>query len=249
MEEAIFLQTDSTFSLVGDAFVQLQQAGRLVERIRQGARIRRIQRALVEEEEEDEEEEEEEEEDEEQQQEDPRYRWRNVNDFARTASACFRMAMMEATGINRRYWPRIDSFQQNTREGNMSHTHRPFCLADNRREAKRYSSKYKMLYESNDIIQKYRGTAARAAVPLNSVMVIFRNNFTEMIKITTAVRLRKRVNDDHVYHASVRVLCEKYVIAQGDDAQLPAFRELRALPRNVDVMIHEAIQQMDELLI
>ena len=155
---------------------------------------------------------------------------------------------MEAKRINCRYWPRIDSFQQNTREGNMSHTpNRQFCLAHNKREAKRYSSKYKILYESNDIIQKYRGTAAGANVPLNSVMVIFRNNFTEMIKITTAVRLRKRVNNDHVYHASVRVLCEKYVIAEGDDAQLLAFRELRATPRNVDVMIHEAIEQMDAL--
>ena len=244
MEEAIYLQTDSTFSQVRDAIVELQQAGRLVEGIRQGARIRLIQRAL--EEEEDEEEEEEEEEDEEEQEpESPKFQWRSVNDFARTAGACFRMAMMEATGINRRYWPRIDSFQQNTREANMSHTDRPFCLADNRREANRYSSKYKMLYESNDIIQKYRGTAAGANVPLNSVMVIFRNN--EMIKIITVVHLQKRV--DKFYHASVRVLCEKYVIAQGDDAQLPAFRELRALPRNVDVMIHEAIQQMDELRI
>ena len=128
----------------------------------------------------------------------------------------------------------------------MSHTpNRQFCLADNRREAKRYSSKYKILYESNDIIQKYRGTAAGANVPLNSVMVIFRNNYNEMIKIITVVHLQKRV--DKFYHASVRVLCEKYAIAQGDDAQLPAFRELRAPPRNEDVMIREAIQQMDAL--
>ena len=83
MEEAIFLQTDSTFSQVGDAIVQLQQAGRLVKGIRQGARICQIQWAL------EEEEKEEEEEDEEQQQEDPRYWWRNINDFARTTSACF----------------------------------------------------------------------------------------------------------------------------------------------------------------
>ena len=153
--------------------------------------------------------------------------------------------MMEATRINCRHWPRIDSFQQNTREGNMSHTDRPFCLAHNKREAKRYSSKYKILYESNDIIQKYRGTAAGANVPLNSVMVIFRNNFSEMIKIITVVDLQKRV--DKVYHATVRVLCEKYRIAQGDDAQSPAFQELRAPSRNEDVMIREAIQQMDAL--
>jgi len=244
--EAIYLQTDRTFNLVQDAIAELRRERRLDQGIRQGARICRIERALNEEEEEEDEEEEQE-----QQQEDPRYTWRSINDFARTASACFRMAMMEAMGIDRKYWPRINSFQQNTREGNMIPADIQFHLTENRREAKRYSSKYKMLYESNDIIQKYRDTAARANVPLDSVMVIFRNNFTEMIKITTAVHLQKGVDNDRVHHASVRVLCEKHAIApdqEGDDARLPAFHKLRRAPDNAE-LIQEAIQVMNALFI
>ena len=173
--EAIYLQTDRTFNLVQDAIAELRRERRLDHGIRQGARIRRIERALNEEEEDEDEEEEEEEEEEEQEQvhENPRYTWRNINDLARTGSACFRMAMMEATGIDRKYWPRINSFQQNTHVDNMSHTpaDMQFHLTENKREAKRYSSKYKMLYESNDIIQKYRDTATGANVPLDSCLL------------------------------------------------------------------------------
>ena len=234
MAEVIFLQTDPTFHLVERAIRELQEMQRLRGHIVQGAHILRIERALqVGENDEND---------------DLRYTWKSTNNFARTAGACFRMAMLEATGVSRREWPRIDAFQQNTCEGNMAHAPDPmsFHLADNRRDAKKYMSKYKQLYESSVIVQKYKEAAVGADVPLNSMMVIFRNDFTEMIRITTVVELRK--TDDKVYHAKVCVLCEKNEISPGDDTQTPAFHELKAGRRDAD-LIAEAITRMNTLAI
>lgn len=93
-------------------------------------------------------------------------------------------------------------------------------------------------------------------VPLNSMMMIFRNNFTEMIKITTTVRLQK--DDEHrdVYNASVHVLCVKRVIVDGDDTRAPDFQRLKAMcngpdadmaERKLQEHIAEAQQRLDEL--
>ena len=234
MAEVIFLQTDPTFHLVERAIRELREVQRLISLIEQGAHILRIERALqVNEDDEND---------------DLRYTWNNTNNFARTAGACFRMAMLEATGVPRREWPQIQAFQQNTREGNMGHSpdRMLFQLAENRRDAKKYMSKYKQLYESGVIVQKYKEADVGADVPLNSMMVIFRNNFTEMIRITTVVELRKTGNK--VYHAKVRVLCEKNEINPGDDAQTPAFQELKAGRGDAD-LIAEAITRMNALAI
>ena len=78
------------------------------------------------------------------------------------------------------------------------------------------------------------------------MMVIFCNDFTEMIRITTVVELRK--TDNNVYHAKVRVLCERNKTIPDDDTQTPAFNEVKAGKGDAD-LIAEAIARMNALAI
>ena len=98
MAEVIFLQTDPTFNLVLSAMMELRDNERLPlpRTTVQRAYIDRIERPVR-----------------------PLYIWKRKYDFSRTASVCFRMAMLEATGIPRDLWPETVSTEGNTREGNM----------------------------------------------------------------------------------------------------------------------------------
>lgn len=218
MGEFIFLQTDPTFNLVLLAMRQLQEKRRLPvgQMQQQRAFIRRIERAADDGENA------------------ARYTWNSTYNFARTASACFRMAMLEAAGIPRNCWPVIQGFQQNTHVDNMDHepAEMNFHLANDCDRAKTFWSEYDRLYPANYITLKYTETAEGESVPLNSMMVIFRNDFTEMIEITTTVRLQRGANNAHVYNASVHVLCIKRQIVGGDAA--PHFDILQALCRGDD---------------
>ena len=239
-EEVIFLQTDPTFNLVLLAMRQLRDKGRVpVDRTTlQSAFIRRIERAV-------------------RGANDNCYRWKQLYHFARTAGVCFRMTMLEATGIPQEVWPQTKSFPPNTREGNMGHDQdpMPFQLAETEDNAKRYWSKYDQLYPHAIITKKYEETEEGQSVPLNSMMVIFRNDFREMIEITTTVRLTKRAVE---YDASVHVLCVRREIDPGNDENTPAFKQLQEIcmgeqaDRAEDIhedFITEATRRMDELII
>lgn len=243
--EVIFVQTDPTFNLVLLAMKQLRDNERLpVGRTTwQTAYITRIERAL-----------------EEGANDDLCYTWNSRYDFARTAGVCFRMAMLEAMGIPRNCWPRMQSIQQNTRAGNMGHHPdvMPFQLANTQEGARQYWSYYDRLYPHYYISERYSETAQDASVPLNSMMVIFRNNFKEMIEITTTVRLQKGAASAGVYDASVHVLCVRREIDPGDDKKTPAFQQLQAICKGEEAVkarnilgdfITEATEKMDELAI
>lgn len=242
MAEVIFIQTDPTFNLVLRATRELRANGRLpVDRTTsQRAWTERIERRVED-------------------VEDDCYFWRSTNNFARTASACIRMAMMEATGISHENWPdRQAAFNNmNTQEEHMHHhpARMPFQLTDDSSEARRYWSRFDQPYPANYITQKYRETELQGMVPLSSIIIIFRNNFTEMIEITTTVSLQKQVENGGIYHASVHVLCiKREIVPPGDDqAEERDFQLLQELCRtdnaNIEGFLAEAIQQMDELTI
>lgn len=232
MEEFVFLQTDPTFNLVLLAMRQLRENQRLPvgQMQQQRAYISRIERAADDGENAN------------------RYTWNKTFNFARTASTCFRMAMLEAAGIPRNCWPVTRGFQQNTCPDNMGHEPDPmnFHLADNSDRARLLWSKYDQLYPAYYITQKYTETVVDESVPLNSMMVIFRNNFTEMIEITTTVRLQRAANNVHDYNATVHVLCISRQIVGGDVA--PHFDSLQALCRGDDAAAaqHELEARIDE---
>lgn len=243
MAEEIFIQTDPTFNLVLRAITELRDNGRLpVDRITsQRAWIERIKRNVED-------------------VEDDCYFWRNTNNFARTASACIRMAMMEATGINRENWPdRRAAFNNpNTHERNMHHHpggNMPFHLTDDAHESRRYWSRFDQLYPANYVTQKYKETAQQHMVPLRSMMIIFRQDFSQIIEITTNVRLQKQVENGGAYNASVHVLCiKREIVPPGDDTQAEErdFQLLKELCRGENANIaegflDEAVQQMEEL--
>ena len=245
MEEhpEIFLQTDPTFNLILLAMRQLRDNGRVcVDRTTsQRAYITRIERGV-------------------EGANDNRYRWSRLYDFVRTAGVCFRMTMLAATNIPQDAWPRMQSFPQNTRESNMGHDPdpMPFQLAGTEDDARRYWSKYDQLYPHAIITKKYEETEEGASVPLNSMMVIFRNDFKEMIEITTTVRLTKGAANAGEYNASVYVLCVRREIDPGNDENTLAFQQLQELCRGEDAatadnihedFIIEATRMMGELAI
>lgn len=228
--EVIFVQTDPTFNLVLLAMKQLRDNERVpVDRTTlQTAKITRIERAL-----------------EEGANNDLRYMWDSCYDFARTAGVCFRMTMLEATGIRRKYWPRMQPIQQNTRADNMVHhpVAMPFSLADTQEDARKYWSYYDRLYPHYYISEKYNKTEQNARVPLNSMMVIFRNDFKEMIEITTTVHLTKDAANAGEYDASVHVLCVRRGIDPGDDERTPAFQQLQEICRGEQAARAENIRE------
>ena len=210
MAEVILMQTDPIFNLVLSALKELRDNERLplARTTFQRAYINRIERAAP-----------------------PPYTWRKLHDFSRTASVCFRMAMLEATGIPRDWWPETVSTEGNTREGNMHREPDPvrFQLAMTEDDAKRYWSCYDQIYPHYIISERYDNTRADDSVDLNSMMVIFRNDFNEMIEITTTVRLQKDLPsmERREYNASVSVVCIRRVIDPGDDEGTPTFKLLK----------------------
>ena len=169
------------------------------------------------------------------------------------------MAMLEATGISRDLWPQTESTRRNTREGNMGHEPdpMPFNLARTQDQAKRYWSHYDHLYLPSIITDRYDNTLPNDSVPLESMMVIFRNDFNEMIEITTNVQLEK----DHLpmepreYNASVSVVCIWRVIDPGDDERTPTFKLLKQVvcaPQDADKkqpkLLEEYKKEVSELV-
>lgn len=258
--EVIFVQNDPNFDLVLNAIQQLRNTFRLHRTHQQSATIIRIERALRENERE-------------LAAANPnlRYTWKRFYDFSRTAAIGFRMAMLEATGTPRVWWDTMQRTGQNKREGNMVHEPEPmlFKVPEDEDQAMEYWSHYDQLYPHYYMRQKYKDTQTNGHVPLDSMMVIFRRNFTELIQITTTVRLPKGAPGAREYDASVHVVCTRSTIDQGDmddedrddkEKVAPAFQKLKVLIRTVDftdtekakseleVSFTEASLSMDEML-
>ena len=225
--DVIFVENDPNFALVLNAIQQLHSKGRLRFIEEQIVTIRRIQRALTEEN-------------------DPlRYTWKRFYDFSRTAAVGFRMAMLEAMGVDRDWWPEIASREQNASAPNMSHhPDKLSSMAESKEQALEYWSHYDQLYPHYYIRQKYKETREGEDVPLDSIMVIFRGNFREMITIITKVCLPRGAPGAIVYNASVRVICTRYTIVDGDiddkeredrSKDAPAFQQVKVLVRTLDL--------------
>lgn len=238
MAEVIFLQTDPNFSLVLQAMKELRDKKRLPlkKTTVQRAWITRIKAAVY-----------------------PEYIWDRMYDFSRTASACFRMAMLEATGIPRDWWPTAVSTKANTHRDNMGREPDPvrFHLAADKDKARTYWSHYDQLYPHYTITEKYDKTNADESVPLNSMMVIFREGFTEMIEITTTVQFQKDLPsmEHREFNVSVNVVCIKREIEPGDDKLTPAFdllqryeREHQDVEKNKETLLEESRKETSKLV-
>ena len=217
-KEVIFTRNTPHYDLALNAIRQLRDKKRLINRQEQSATIRRIQRASTGD------------------SSSKRYIWKRIYDFSRTAAVGFRMAMLEAMGVDQDWWPEVES-TENASKTNMRHdSDTPhFEVAKTYDQAMEYWAHYDQLYPHYYIRQKYIETKEGKDVPLDSLMVIFRKNFKEMITITTKVRLLRGADDTNEYDASVHVICTMRAVDDDtNDIDVPAFQKVKVLVSTSD---------------
>lgn len=214
------METDPTFELVLNAVSQLREKKRLDDKHNQSANIKYIKNAT-----------------------DDGYHWDRLYDFARTASVGFRMAMLKAMGAKEEWWPKTKSNpkpESEVKPGLQLKMH-----VTNWGQANEYWANYDRIYHHSYIQQKYNNTKNESLVPLDSMMVIFRGKFKEMIQIITNVHLWKDIKQQGVYKAAVRVACIRYTIKKSDteDIDTPAFKKLKAI--NGGEMTHAEVAKRE----
>ena len=203
--ETIFVQTDPAFNVVLRALVELRRDGRL--------EVTHCQRASIEDIESNDE------------QEDHRLRFGGQNapsmaceNFGRTASAVLRMCMLKAAGINRAWWPQIGrtSNTRNQAKLQLEVLINPlFSLAGDRCTARHYWSKYDQLYPHFRIQHTMQSLNINVEGSMPSMMLIFRNNWTEVIEINTTFTAWPR--EEHRFNSKVSVTCIVRKILEGED--------------------------------
>ena len=137
--------------------------------------------------------------------------------FSRTAGAVFRMCMLRTTNIPRRLWPDQNPIMKRRNTTKMAYEQNygdRFTLTDQEDTARRYWSKYDQLYPHYVIEDKIKrvGLGRQAALP--SMMLIFRNNFQEVIEIKTTANATRQVNH---FDSDVHVLVTVQTIKPGED--------------------------------
>lgn len=202
--EYIFLDTDPTFNLPLFVIRELRDAGRMQPQSQCSARIENIESNVD--------------------GDDNKLRFgRGGNDtteFTRTAGAVIRMCMLRATNIPRCHWPNQNAIMKKRNRDKMQYEGNGFTLANELQPAKHYWSKYDQLYPHYIIQDKIDAAEAaddRQPVQLNSMMLIFRNNFQQIIEITTTANATRQNNHFDSY---VNVLVNVYTIRQGEDADV-----------------------------
>ena len=230
--ETVFVQTDPTFKVVLAVFTELKNQNRL--------HVTRLQTACIEDIESND------------KREDHRLVFggeRAANmafvSFGQTASAVVRMCMLEAEGISRTFWPKIgpradgrnrDKLERVVSIGPL------FCLANDRETARYYCWKYDQLYPHFRIEGAVRGLDINQRESMPSMMFIFRNNFTELIEITTTFNTTRR--EEHRFNSYVHVACIVREIREGEDG--PHTIRLKALmqPFNISVEYFDQVMSL-----
>ena len=231
-EETIFVQTDPAFNAVLLALEELQDQNRL--------RVTHCQTAYIKDIESNDE------------QEDHRLRFGGQNapnmaceSFGRTASAIVRMCMLEAAGINRAWWPQIGPRSNNRNQAKLQlevliDPH--FSLANDWRTAAHYWSKYDQLYPHFRIQYTVENLNIDNEGSMQSMMLIFRNNWTEMIEITTTLRATPR--EEHRFNSKVSVACIVREISQAEDRPHTAHLKELIQPFNIPDEYFEEVMNL-----
>ena len=203
--ETIFIQTDPAFNVVLLALLELSRGGRLV--------VTHCQRASIEDIESNDE------------QEVHRLRFGGQNtptmacmSFGRTASAVLRMCMLKAAGISRAWWPRIGPRSHTRNQAKLQLEvliHPLFSLANDRCTARHYWSKYDQFYPHFRIQYTVENLIINDEGSMPSMMLIFRNNWTEVIEINTTFNAGPR--EEHRFDSRVSVTCIVRKILEGKD--------------------------------
>ena len=165
--------------------------------------------------------------------------------FGRTASAVVRMCMLEAVGIGRTLWPRIGlhSDPRNRKKVERVVQSSPlFCLANDRNTARHYWSQYDRLYPHFLIEDAVSGLDIDQEESMPSIMLILRNNFTEMIEIITTFTAKRRA--EHRFESRVHVTCIVREIREGGDGPYTIRLKELMQPLNISVEYFDRVMEI-----
>ena len=151
---------------------------------------------------------------------------KNIRSWAyqlgRRASAVFRMTMLRATGIDKKFWPKNKPLYDAYDTAGKQSQNLNLLDVENKIAARRYYSKYDQVFPFS-IIQHKVFEKKGKKVKFGNTMLIFRKNFREVIEIETnaSVKLYKRVEDGRNFKGSVKVVCTRYKIQDGVKWEFP----------------------------
>ena len=200
--EYIFIQTDPTFNLALFITRELGDADRMVVQSQSSAEITNIESNV------------------------------NGNEFhfgdggndvcafSRTAGAVFRMCMLRATNVPKALWPQQNNPMKRRNENKIIYEQlfgNAFKLADQRPPARHYWSKYDQLYPHYVIEDKINVVGLGMQVALSSMMLIFRDNFQQVIEINTTANATRHIQPDNHFDSYVRVIVTVRSIPPGED--------------------------------
>jgi len=209
MAEYMFLSIDPSFELATRAVAELRNQNRLVFQHNKLFRILRVKSANDE----------------------NNLRFRRQHDLARRLGVCARICMADSTGcVNPMMWGIDNCYYRNYQdpdnfESNTTPPAAVFQLANNEEDQMRYCSEYDRFYPHYVIQQKLRENHRGNSIP--SRMLIFRQNFQELIEINTTMYIEDQGadyerglprNGDGRYKCRITVFSQRYTI-EGEMAE------------------------------
>ena len=138
--------------------------------------------------------------------------------FGRTASAVVRMCMLKAVGINENLWPPSGEISnaRNSAKLQLELLIQPlFTLTNDQRTATHYWWKYDQLYPHFRIRDTVQNLNIDHEGSMPRMMLIFRNNCTGVIEITTTFNATPRKG--YKFNSYVNVSCIVREISEGED--------------------------------
>ncbi len=237
-QETIFVQTDPAFNVVLQALTELRNQDRLPVRHYQTASLENIESN--------------------DESDDRRLLFGGETEayanaaFGQTASAVVRMCMLEAAGVPRALWPRMSPTSERRNKANLNRevVLQPlFCLADNRPDARRYWCKYDQLYPHFLIeheVSQVANNPNNVQATMPSMMLIFRDNFTELVEITTTFTATSMGGQE--FNSYIHVTCIVRKIIEGDHEDGSFTKQLKELmqPVHIQAKYYEGLKKVKE---
>lgn len=163
--------------------------------------------------------------------------------FGKTASAVFRMVMLHAVQIEERVWPVLGKHSNRRNKGSLqfevlSPNGKPFKLLDNsdKRIARMYWSAYDRAFPHFLIESKVLESADNEnTANFSNMMLIFRNNFSEVIEITTNADATMNLRpQDGTFTSFVHVLCIRREIKPIEGNEDGSFAMMKNYAKHVE---------------
>jgi len=213
--EYIFLRTDPSFEIATRAVAELRRTERIQVTYSKRSFIDRVKSAS----------------------ENNNLRFGSLYDFARRIGVSARVCMADSAGMNPRVW-RLDNFYDRNLDLDSNNFHSEVTLGDgfNRADVhnqERYCSEYDRFYPHFVIENIMRPVENERGVTnhhFNRYMLIFRNDFNELVEINTTMHVKDNGNefenddnDNGRYECMIAVVTVKAKITPGTNLKFMRF--------------------------